>query len=138
MTQDKERHERVIHTRVPETLETELKERASQMGISVSNLVRNVLANALGLVNDVVADTEQLVRSALRGSNGKDEVSVLGWQGIVLEKNAICDRCNAILRKGTRAAIGVREHGGSRAIICPRCLARLERGDGPGSEKVTR
>ena len=54
MGNDKERHERVIHTRVPESLETELKERASELGVSVSNLVRNVLQHALGLVNDIV------------------------------------------------------------------------------------
>ena len=131
MTQDKERHERVIHTRVPETLEAELKERAAQMGISVSNLVRNVLANALGLVNDVVADTEQLVRSALRAQQGNGrEATVLGWQPIVLEKNAICDRCNAILARGADAAIAIAEgvSNGARAVICPKCLEEVRHG----------
>jgi hypothetical protein len=127
VTQDRERHERVIHTRVPETLEAELKERAGQMGISVSNLVRNVLANALGLVNDVVADTEQLVRTALR-TPPKDP-AVLGWQSIVLEKNAICERCNAILARGGDAAIAIHDGpGGARAVICPACLGEMRHG----------
>ena len=50
-----EKKERVIHTRVPESLEAELRERAKDLGISVSNLVRNVLGHAFGLVGDVVA-----------------------------------------------------------------------------------
>jgi hypothetical protein len=128
VTQDKERHERVIHTRVPETLEAELKERAGQMGISVSNLVRNVLANALGLVNDVVADTEQLVRSALKGGAPRD-AAVIGWQPIVLEKNAICDKCNAILARGSDASIAI--HDGpvaTREVMCPKCLEEMRHG----------
>ena len=36
-----EKKERVIHTRVPESLEAELRRRAQDLGISVSNLVRN-------------------------------------------------------------------------------------------------
>ena len=56
--------ERVIHTRVPESLEAQLRERAQELGISVSNLVRNVLGHAFGLVGDVVADSHAIARAA--------------------------------------------------------------------------
>ena len=49
-----ERKKRVIHTRVPESLDRELRETASSLGVSVSNLVRNVLLNAFGLVGDIL------------------------------------------------------------------------------------
>ena len=54
----------MLHTRVPERLEAELKERAADLGVSVSNLVRNVLTHAFGLVGDIVADGAQVARSA--------------------------------------------------------------------------
>jgi hypothetical protein len=68
---DDERKERVIHTRVPESLEAELRERAQHLGISVSNLVRNVLGHAFGLVGDVVADGHAIARAA-RGGRDRD------------------------------------------------------------------
>src|SRR5438270_2372360 len=104
--------ERVIHTRVPESLEAELRHRAQDLGISVSNLVRNVLGHAFGLVGDVVADSHAIARAA-RGDKppAVDPADVIGWQPLTLAKNAICAQCNAILAKGKPAAIGMTERG---------------------------
>lgn len=136
--------ERVLHTRVPESLEAELKDRAAEMGVSVSNLVRNVLQHALGLVNDVVADTEQIVKSARSGleagvravRGGHEPVvvgvepAILGWQTAVLERNAVCSRCNALLPRGTDAAIAVIDgHSPApRSICCVACLEEIRHG----------
>jgi hypothetical protein len=132
---DVEKKERVIHTRVPESLETQLREKAQDLGISVSNLVRNVLGHAFGLVGDVVADSHAIARAA-RGEKKQragtpDPVAttvaatsiddVLGWQSIVLNKNAVCGKCNAILPKGRDAAVGV----GTQLVVCPPCLEEL-------------
>lgn len=125
--------ERVIHTRVPESLETELRERARELGMSVSNLVRNVLGHAFGLVGDVVADSHAIAQAARGGrkDDKKKEAAssaapitiddVLGWQPIVLGKNAVCAKCNAILPKGKDAAVGV----GTQLVVCPPCLEEL-------------
>ena len=136
-----DRKERVIHTRVPESLEAELKDRAAEMGVSVSNLVRNVLSHALGLVNDIVADSEQIVRSArdsieagvraVRGGpTAERETTVLGWQPAVLERNAVCDRCNEILPRGSDAAIGIFDGpaAGPPPVVCARCLEEARHG----------
>lgn len=127
-----EKKERVIHTRVPESLEAELRERAQGLGISVSNLVRNVLGHAFGLVGDVVADSHAIARAA-RGDkkSGATPVQavpasiddVLGWQTIVLGKNAVCARCNTILARGKSAAVAL----GSQLVVCPPCLEELTR-----------
>ncbi len=141
---EREPKERVLHTRVPESLESELKDRAAEMGVSVSNLVRNVLQHALGLVNDVVADTEQIVRSArggvggvvraVRGQGGEPVVpALIGWQTAVLERNAVCDQCNDVLSRGSDAAIAVFD-GPSPAtlpVVCLRCLQELRHGNSP-------
>src|ERR671939_1420132 len=82
-----EKKERVIHTRVPESLEAELRQKAQGLGISVSNLVRNVLGHAFGLVGDVVADSHAIARAA-RGDKRAVTASaapvsiddVIGWQ----------------------------------------------------------
>jgi hypothetical protein len=121
--------ERVLHTRVPERLAAELRQRASALGISVSNLVRNVLDHTFGLVEDVVTDGHAVARAARgRGSRGDARPAaaariddVLGWQPIVLGKNAICARCNAILPRGKDAAVGV----GTELVLCPSCLEEL-------------
>ena len=125
---DNDAKDRVIHTRVPEKLEAELRQRAQGLGISVSNLVRNVLGHAFGLVGDVVADSHAIARAARGESRGAsapavgDPDEVLGWQPLVLAKNAICSRCNDILPKGSKAAIAI---GGDRAFVCTKCLEEL-------------
>ena len=122
-----EKKERVIHTRVPESLEAELRKRAQDLGISVSNLVRNVIGHAFGLVGDVAADSHAIARAA-RGEQkpGRSAASepdeLLAWQPIVLAKNAVCTRCNEILPRGQKAAIAI---GGERQIVCPPCLEEL-------------
>ena len=128
---DVEKKERVIHTRVPESLETQLREKAQDLGISVSNLVRNVLGHAFGLVGDVVADSHAIARAA-RGDKKQRATTpapvavtslddVLGWQPIVLGKNAVCAKCNAILPRGRDAAVGV----GTQLVVCLSCLEEL-------------
>ena len=123
--------ERVIHTRVPERLEAELRKRANDLGVSVSNLVRNVLDHAFGLVGDVVADSQAIAR-AVGGAKVTAAAQaalddILAWQPMVLGKNAVCARCNEILAKGTEAAMGVAEHGNARAVICTTCFEEIRK-----------
>lgn len=124
-----EKKERVIHTRVPESLEAELRKRAQDLGISVSNLVRNVIGHAFGLVGDVAADSHAIARAA-RGETKREPRAaaepdeIIAWQPIVLAKNAVCSRCNDILPRGREAAIAI---GGDRSIVCPTCLEELRK-----------
>ena len=130
-----ERKERVLHTRVPDSLDKHLKRRARTLGMSVSTVVRNVLLTTFGLVEDIVNDGTDIALAVTgqetgarrpRGRVGaatSDEV--VAWQDAVLNVNAVCDRCNAILPKGVHAAVGIREQPGPRAILCPSCLAGL-------------
>lgn len=136
---DEERKEKVIHTRVSEGLEEEIRERAARLGVSVSNLVRNVLQNTFGLVEDVVADAANISRSARGDVRSRREQAagggesheapgrVLGWQEAALSVNALCEACNAILPRGTRAAIAVVEGAGPRPIRCLPCMEEVLR-----------
>jgi plasmid stability protein len=126
-----ERKERVIHTRVPERLEAELRERADALGMSVSNLIRNVLGNAVGLVGEVVADGKAVARAARHDVPARPASSapapggiddVIGWQPLVLAKNAVCARCNALLPRGSSAGLSA---DGGRLVVCAACLQEL-------------
>ena len=134
-----QRKERELHTRVPESLDRHLKTRARGLGLSVSTVVRNVLLNTFGLVEDIVTDSTNIAlalagedpsadgggrrgREGSPGAGDRASNDVVAWQEAVLNVNAVCERCNGLLPKGARAAIGVRERPGPRSILCPRCL----------------
>lgn len=128
---EEERKERVIHTRIPQSLDDEIREHAAKLGVSVSNLVRNVLQNAVGLVGDIVADTHNIaevvkkVDDAAAGPRHKHKPPmVLGWQKVILEVNALCDRCNEILPKGSEAAVALAEGQAVRLMRCLDCLVK--------------
>ena len=140
-----ERKERILHTRVPDSLDRHIKRRARSLGMSASTVVRNVLLTTFGLVEDIVNDSTDIAlavtgqeaaprrdrlreRAATAGQGPSAEV--LAWQEAVLNVNAVCDQCNAILERGSRAGIGVRDQAGPRPIICPACLSALARPDG--------
>ena len=133
VTADDDRKERVLHTRVPEKLEQELKDRAAELGMSVSNLVRNVLTHAFDLVGDIVVDGAQVARMASgRGKRGEvpapADDEVIGWQQLVLQKNAVCSVCNDILPKGRDAAIAITSgNAGSRPFLCLTCLEEMRK-----------
>lgn len=141
MTQNKEppaepeRRERVIHTRVSERLEQELKDRAASLGVSVSNLVRNVLDNAFELVEDIVADSARVASSAssgwraVKGAGAARAGVIVGWQEMVLNLNAVCSKCNALLPRGSDAAIAIVTGSGDRPIVCLRCLEEIRHGE---------
>ncbi len=133
--------ERVLHTRVSVSLEDELKERANQLGVSVSNLVRNVLLNAFEMVEEIVADGSRVARAAKgrerSGAGSSSSVAasdieeVLGWQTLVLNINALCSTCNDILPKGQSAAVAVYSGGGRShdRFLCRSCLNKLSGGE---------
>jgi len=130
-----ERKERVLHTRVPDSLDRHIKHRARSLGMSVSTVVRNVLLTTFGLVEDIVNDSTDIAlaiagdqTAAARGAGRRRAGSekILAWQEAVLNVNAVCEHCNGLLRKGTRAAVGVPDGPGRRAVICRPCLRRVE------------
>ncbi len=133
-----EKKERVIHMRVEPSLDSELKERAGKLGLSVSNLVRNILQHTFGLAGDVIKDSAQVARSARGEPLAEDDAptvperqrpaKVLGWQRFTLSLNALCEQCNAILPKGSEAAIGVLDGAGKRPVTCITCAEEPSRG----------
>jgi hypothetical protein len=146
MSKKNEKKEKVIHTRISETLEQELKARASGLGVSVSNLVRNVLLTTFGRMEGMAREGADFARSITARyepaeaeeveaeigramAAAQPDRGVIGWQALVLELNAVCSRCNAILPRGSDAAIAVTASPDEpRPLICPACLDALRAG----------
>jgi len=134
-----EKKERVIHTRVPESLDDEIKRKATDLGVSVSNLVRNILQHTVGLVEDIVHDSAEIARSARHAKaafsgrmpekpsapDAEPRGHVVGWHQAILTVNAVCDTCNAILAKGGRAGVGILDGPGPIPFRCQNCLKEL-------------
>jgi len=135
---------------VSEDLDEELKRRAADLGMSVSNLVRNLLVNTVDMVEEIKKEASQVAddarqsaeefASGLRSRVGGDHPAggavrvltresgggaILGWQELVLNINAVCDACNEILPKGMKAAVGIRDGHGSRVFQCTSCLGHI-------------
>jgi hypothetical protein len=136
---------KVLQARIPEDLDEELRDRAATLGLSVSTIVRNVLMHTFDLVEGVVTDSAQLARlSRGRGqapapreiqeeesTASPQSADVIAWQQAVLNLNAVCDQCNAVLHKGDEAAIGI-PLPARPVFLCLDCLAGLPPGeDGP-------
>lgn len=127
----RERKEKVLHTRIPESLENEIKDRAGRLGVSVSNLVRNVLQNTFGMINEVVADSQTIAKkarevAAIRNEHvGDKPAEVIGWQPLKLNVNAVCEQCNEILPKGSDANVSVLDGPGKLVFRCASCIEEL-------------
>ncbi|MCP5017876.1 MAG: ribbon-helix-helix protein, CopG family [Ketobacter sp.] len=140
-----ERKDRVIQARVPEDLETTLKEAAEKRRMSVSHLIRNVLEDTFTLVDHIVADSSALVgqvsrdarrvAASVRGEGDPKKASaeellesVDAWQDVVVNKACLCVECNKELKRGQRAYRGLsalQAKDMPPVWLCPDCLEQL-------------
>lgn len=64
-TNDRQRKDRLIQTRVPQNLESTLKDEARKRRLSVSHLIRNVLEDTFNLVDNVVTEVDRVVADSV-------------------------------------------------------------------------
>ncbi len=62
---DRPRKDRLIQTRVPQDLESTLKDEARKRRLSVSHLIRNVLEDTFSLVDNVVSEVDRVVTDSV-------------------------------------------------------------------------
>ncbi len=126
----KTKKDRVLQARIPEQLDEELRDRAEDLGLSVSTVVRNVLLHTFNLVEGVVSDSAQIAR-VIQGrpaspapASGDGHTAVIGWQETILNRNGVCEQCNTVLTKGESAAVGLPIQA-RPVLLCTACLAAL-------------
>jgi hypothetical protein len=148
-----ERKDRLIQTRVPEKLETTLKEEARRRRTTVSQIIRNLLEDTFELVDGVVSNVDQIVsdsvelaqqvRRASRRALGpcRDPLPdaderlshVQAWNEVVLNQSLPCARCGAELPRGSRAYAGLADDPDCpRAWLCATAVEELGGGRGSG------
>lgn len=146
-----ERKDRLIQTRVPEKLETTLKEEARRRRTTVSQIIRNLLENTFELVDGVVSNVDQIVSDSVelaqqvrRASRrafapcrdplpeaGERLAHVQAWNEVVLNQSVPCAKCAAQLPRGSRAYVGLTDDPGRpRAWLCATAVEELEGGGG--------
>ena len=134
---DDKRKERVIHARIPASLEAEIKRMADKLRIPVSNLVRNILADTVTMVEGVQQNVDETLHG-LRARLGRLETKVekaaapsepdspldrvFGWQELLMNQPAQCARCDKALAAGSRAFFGMTGNPNDRVFCCPECV----------------
>lgn len=188
---DRPRKDRLIQTRVPQDLESTLKDEARKRRLSVSHLIRNVLEDTFSLVDNVVSEVDRVVHDSVevaqaikrdaqrlaatargetahrttRGSDAPEraasepsspskssepaQVSVVetsdverplpalgsgaltdvyGFQELVLNREARCASCSALIPRGTRAFLGMSDDPSApRVWVCQECVDTISR-----------
>ena len=148
---DSDRKDRLVQTRVPRGLESTLKREARRRRLTVSHLIRNILEDALQLVDDVVANVDEIVTDsvelarrvgrdarrvadAVRDVAEEDEGSraelvdrVYGWSRVVMNRAAACSRCSAEIARGEEGWAGLCDDpAAERVWLCARCREVLQ------------
>jgi hypothetical protein len=130
----RERKERVLHTRISQQLAEDIGRMAEDLRVPVSNLVRNVLEEVFSVVETVSDNVGELIegvmdeaervrrRRAPQPEPRPDPPEVLGWQPLILAREASCSGCDARLARGARAYLGVTAAGASSHTLCEHCL----------------
>lgn len=143
---DRERKERVIHTRVPAVLEAELKRFADNLRVPVSNLIRTILEDAVAVADRAGQSVErELLTVAQRVGNERERMrgaiarldpldGVYGFQPLILNVRAFCARCSAALEPGTAAHCALSAGDGPRRFVCNTCLPGAASGEPPLGE----
>ena len=133
--EEDEPKDRVLHTRIPESLEDAIKSKARRLRIPVSNLVRNVLEQTFQLVEDVVGDGLEIASTARRGAERVREAAtrvraqdagIYGWQELILNRDERCRDCDRELDRGARACRGLSDQPNATPVfLCPGCVGRI-------------
>jgi len=133
--EEDEPKDRVLHTRIPESLEDAIKTKARRLRIPVSNLVRNVLEQTFQLVEDVVGDGLEIASTARRGAERVreaatrvrgQEAGIYGWHELILNRDERCRDCGEELDRGARAYRGLSDQPDAAPVfLCAGCVARI-------------
>jgi hypothetical protein len=112
---NEDRKERVLHTRIPAALEEQIKRLAEGLRVPVSNLVRNMLEDAIDMTRRMGATMRPTPRDAI--------ADVYGWQQLVLNVDSRCARCTNDLSAGDTAHVGLSTNPrDAKVFICTACL----------------
>jgi hypothetical protein len=116
------RKDQLIQTRVDRRLQKMLIDQARSRRISVSNLVRNILEDAVGLGVSPLAS--EAGPPPTKPAPALDHI--YAWNSVILGRAAACSRCARALEGGSHALMGLSEDPAApRAWLCLQCGEEL-------------
>lgn len=123
--------DRLVQTRVPEKLQTTLKDEARRRRTTVSQMIRNILEDTFDLVDGVVANVDQIVSGSVELAQqvGRDarKIGQLG-QDVVRDLAAPCRDARSDADERLSHVQAWNEVVLNRPMPCTKCGAELPRG----------
>ena len=111
-------NDKILNARVSKKLFEKISERAKKNRISVSNLIRNLVEDALEIHEDLHDAVDKKIRTYLSES---EKQNVLGFQEVTLAKDLPCDNCNKKIKTSDNAFFIFFEKSNGKAILCQNC-----------------
>lgn len=132
---EEQKKEKVIHTRIPAALEEQIKRLAEGLRVPVSNLVRNMLEDAIVMTRRVRDHVPGFM--GVSSAEPSDLSDVFGWQALTLNIATPCQRCGEALGAGDDAYLGLSDRPrDKRVFICPTCLPRAKGQNGTSNKRT--
>jgi hypothetical protein len=145
------RKDGLIQARVPQELESAIKQEARRRRLSVSHLIRAVLEDSFDLLDGVVADVDRIVsdsvavaknmrrrgrrltspdpptRSSTPSAPPSGDLShVYAWNELVLHRTVACSQCGVKIGRAEKGYAGLSdEPQAERAWLCVECIEDL-------------
>lgn len=114
------RKEEYLGARVPGELRKKVLQRADELGIPVSNLIRDILISAFDQRD--MSGGKAAGRSPEGGNpHGTRFSSVLGWEEIRLNRMVECSGCGVDLMAGATVILGLGAPDREHIVLCHKC-----------------
>ena len=117
-------NDKVINTRVSKKLYEKISSKAQKNRITVSNLIRNLVEDTLEIHEDIHEAIDKKIRRYLTEAEKKD---ILGYQEVILAKDASCDNCDKKLKDSDSAYFAFFSDSDAKIILCSICKAKYSK-----------
>lgn len=121
------RKEEYLGARVPKALKDRVIEKADEMNIPVSLLIRRVLEEAFSDGLDRQSEWAFLKTQQVENKVNKVNklADVIGWKSIEVNQDRSCERCREPLPKGTEVELGFSASDNGYVIVCHACKTQI-------------
>lgn len=135
------RKEEYLGARVPKALKERVINKADEMGIPVSTLMRQLLEQSFPEDGSLSGYSEQGVSGAVGSSFSTEQkvvsqpaakvdvvdvyAGIIAWKSIEVNQDRSCERCKEPLPRGSGASLGFTSSDGGYVIVCSSCKTQL-------------
>ena len=114
--------QKIVNTRVSNDLYDTISSRARARGVTISNLIRNIVEDSLDISGEVVNIVDEKIKNRLKGTG----IRIIGYQQLTLANEAECDICGKELKKGALVYITFTDNKSESLVICAESKKELE------------